>query len=150
MIAAVVYQESHYNPWATSRTGVRGLMQVTADTAKEMGIDNRLHPEQSLRAGIKYLHKLYQRFDEIEDHHQRLLFALASYNIGYGHVRDAQILAKNQGWKENRWASLEKTLPMLTKVRYYRTVRHGYARGWEPVHYIKRILAYYDILRQKA
>jgi len=150
MIAAVVYQESHYNPWATSRTGVRGLMQVTADTAKEMGIDNRLHPEQSLRAGIKYLHKLYQRFDEIEDHHQRLLFALASYNIGYGHVRDAQVLAENQGWNKNRWTSLEKTLPMLTKVRYYRTVPHGYARGWEPVHYIKRILAYYDILRQKA
>lgn len=150
MIAAVVYQESHYNPWATSRTGVRGLMQVTMETAKEMGIENRLHPEQSLRAGIKYLHMLYQRFDEIEDHHQRLLFALASYNIGYGHVRDAQILAKNHGWNKNRWASLEKTLPMLTKVRYYRTVRHGYARGWEPVHYIKRILAYYDILRQKT
>ena len=150
MIAAVVYQESHYNPQARSRTGVKGLMQVTLDTAKEMGISNRQHPEQSLKAGIQYLDKLYQRFDEIEDHHQRLLFALASYNIGYGHVRDAQGLAQNHGWNENRWASMEKALPMLTQVRYYRTVRYGYARGWEPVHYIKRILTYYDILRQKA
>lgn len=150
MIAAVVYQESHYNPRARSRTGVRGIMQVTKDTAKEMGISNRLNPEQSIRAGIQYLDKLYQRFDEIEDHHQRLLFALASYNIGYGHVRDAQGLAQNHGWNEKRWSSLEKTLPMLTQVRYYRTVRHGYARGWEPVHYIKRILTYYDILRQKT
>jgi membrane-bound lytic murein transglycosylase F len=65
-------------------------------------------------------------------------------------VRDAQVLAENHGWNKNRWASLEKTLPMLTKVRYYRTVPNGYARGWEPVHYIKRILTYYDILRQKA
>ncbi len=150
LIAAVIYQESHFNPWATSRTGVRGLMQVTADTAKEMGIRNRLHPEQSLKAGIQYLNKLYQRFDDIHDHYQRLLFALASYNVGYGHVRDAQSLAQKHGWNKNRWATLEKTLPMLTQVRHYRTLPHGYARGWEPVHYVKRILTYYDILRQKA
>jgi membrane-bound lytic murein transglycosylase F len=68
----------------------------------------------------------------------------------HGHVRDAQGLAQNHGWNKNRWTSLEKTLPMLTQVRYHRTLRHGYARGWEPVHYIKRILTYYDILRQKA
>lgn len=150
MIAAVVYQESHFNPWARSRTGVRGLMQVTTDTAMEMGISNRLHPEQSLKAGIQYLNKLYQRFDDIHDHYQRLLFALASYNIGYAHVRDAQALAQKHGWNKNRWSNLEKTLPMLTQVRYYRTLTHGYARGWEPVHYVKRILTYYDILRQKA
>lgn len=150
MIAAVVYQESHFNPWARSRTGVRGLMQVTADTAMEMGISNRLHPEQSLRAGIQYLNKLYQRFDDIQDQYQRLLFALASYNVGYAHVRDAQTLAQKHGWNQNRWNNMEKTLPMLTQVRHYRTLPHGYAKGWEPVHYVKRILTYYDILRQKA
>ncbi len=150
MIAAVVYQESHFNPWATSRTGVRGLMQVTADTAMEMGISNRLHPEQSLKAGIRYLNKLYQRFDDIHDLYQRLLFALAAYNVGYGHVRDAQTLAQKNGWNKNRWNSLEKALPMLTQVRHYRTLPHGYARGWEPIHYVKRILTYYDILKQKA
>jgi membrane-bound lytic murein transglycosylase F len=149
MIAAVVYQESHFNPWARSRTGVRGLMQVTMDTALEMGITNRLNPEQSLKAGIQYLDKLYQRFDEITDPHQRLLFALGSYNIGYGHIRDAQTIAQDLGWDKNRWHTMEKTLPLLTQKRYYKTTQYGYARGREPVHYIKQILTYYDILKQK-
>ncbi|MCP4119449.1 MAG: membrane-bound lytic murein transglycosylase MltF [Desulfobacteraceae bacterium] len=149
MIAAVVYQESHFNPWARSRTGVRGLMQVTMDTAKEMGISNRLNPEQSLKAGIQYLDKLYQRFDDIHDPHQRLLFALGSYNIGYGHIRDAQLIAQGKGWDKTRWHTMEKTLPLLTKKRYYQTTQYGYARGREPVHYVKQILTYYDILKQK-
>ncbi len=150
MIAAVIYQESHYNADAISRTGVRGLMQVTLDTAREMEIKNRRNPAQSIKAGIKYLDVLYNRFDDIKNKHQRLLFALASYNIGYGHVRDAQKLAEERGLDKNSWASLKQVLPLLAVRKFYKTTEHGYARGREPVKYVEQILSYYDILKQKA
>jgi membrane-bound lytic murein transglycosylase F len=149
LIAAIVYQESHFNPRAKSRTGVRGLMQVTLATAKQMGIKNRLDPKQSVKAGVKFLNLMHKRFDDIPDPQQQKLFALASYNVGYGHVRDAQAIARQQGMDINKWTSLEKTLPLLSKQKYYKHTRHGYARGQEPVTYVERILTYYDILRQK-
>jgi len=150
MIAAVVYQESHFNAAAESRTGVQGLMQVTKITAKQMGIKDRLHPEQSLKAGIRYLDVQYKKFKEIENSSQRLLFALASYNVGYGHIMDAQKIAEAQGLDKNKWESLKKTLPLLSKRKYYKKTKHGYARGREPVKYIENILIYFDILKQKA
>ncbi len=149
MIAAVIYQESHFNPQATSFTGVRGLMQVTLHTAKEMGISNRLNPKQSIYAGVKYLKKMYSRWDEIRGH-DRILFALASYNIGYGHVKDAQKLAQKRGLDPKRWSSLEKTLPLLRIKKYYSQTKYGYARGTEPVRYVNRILLYYDILKKRG
>lgn len=150
LIAAVVYQESHFNPKARSYTGVRGLMQVTQRTAKEMGIKDRLDPVQSVRAGVHYLAKLYKRFDEIENPDDRLLFALASYNIGYGHVRDAQSLCRQKGWDPHQRVSLKKALPLLRFQKYYKNTRYGYARGTEPVRYIGRILTYFDIIKRKA
>ncbi len=149
LIAAIIYQESHFNPKATSYTGVKGLMQVTLTTAKEMGISNRLDPKQSVKAGVKYLKKLYNRWDEIKGRN-RLLFALASYNIGYGHVRDAQQIAKQKGLNPHKWSSLEKTLPLLRIKSYYKNTRYGYARGTEPIRYVRRVLTYYDILKKKA
>ena len=149
LIAAVVYQESHFDPNAKSFTNVRGLMQVTEDTAREMGIKNRRDPQQSIRAGIKYLSLMYKRFDYIEDDSQRLLFALASYNVGYGHVKDAIHLAKKKGYDPNTWKGLKAALPLLSKAKYYNQTKYGYARGWEPVHYVERIRTYFDILKQK-
>ncbi|WP_246293740.1 membrane-bound lytic murein transglycosylase MltF [Desulfobacter latus] len=150
LIAAMAYQESHFNARAKSRTGVRGLMQVTRPTARQMGITNRLDPKQSVKAGVKFLNLMHKRFDDIPDPQQKTLFALAGYNVGYGHVRDAQAIARQKGLDINKWTSLEKTLPLLSKRKYYKQTRHGYARGGEPVHYVKRILTYYDILRQKG
>ncbi|MCG8635785.1 MAG: membrane-bound lytic murein transglycosylase MltF [Desulfobacterales bacterium] len=150
LVAAVVYQESHFNPSARSFTNVRGLMQVTNATAKEMGISNRLNPKESIRAGIKYLDLMYQRFDHIEDEYQRLLFALASYNVGYGHVKDALKIAEEKGYDTQSWQALKTTLPLLSKAAYYKKTQHGYARGWEPVQYVERILTYFDILKQKT
>ncbi len=149
IIAAMVYQESHFDPFAKSFTGVRGLMQVTENTAREMGISNRLDPILSLRAGVKYLHTLYKRFDDIEDPNEKLLFAIGSYNVGYGHVKDAQKLAAADSLDPHKWASLEKTLPLLTKRKYYQKTRHGYARGREPVKHVRQVLMYYDILKKK-
>jgi len=149
LVAAVVYQESHFNPNARSFTNVRGLMQVTTITAEEMGIVNRLKPSQSIKAGIKYLDKMIKKFDYLEDDYDRTLFALASYNIGYGHVLDAIQIAVDMGLDETKWQSLKKTLPLLSKSKYYKQTKYGYARGWEPLQYVERILIYYDILKQK-
>ncbi len=148
LMAAVVYQESRFDTGATSFTNVKGLMQVTHATAREMGITNRINPKQSIQAGISYLHRMYERFHEIEDDYQRMLFALASYNVGYGHVQDAMAIAGEKGLNPLTWQSLKKTLPLLSKKEIYQKTRHGYARGWEPVQYVERILTYYDILRQ--
>ena len=150
LLAAVIYQESHFDPKAKSYTGVRGLMQITETTAREMGITNRLHPGQSIRAGTGYLAKLYTRFTDIEDPYERLLFALAGYNIGYGHVRDAQDICRRKGWNSERWAAMEKALPLLRLKQYYKDTEYGYARGTEPVRYIKRVLLYFDIIKQKS
>ncbi len=150
IIAAVIYQESRFNPKARSFTNVRGLMQVTSDTAMEMGIDNRRNPYQSIEAGVRYLKKMYDRFDDIEDRYQRLLFAIGSYNVGYGHIRDAQKIAEKKGLNKNSWHALEKVLPLLSKRKYYKHTTYGYARGWEPVQYVERIMTYYDILKKRA
>jgi peptidoglycan lytic transglycosylase F len=150
LVAAVVYQESHFNPKAKSVTNVRGLMQVTHATAQEMGITNRRNPSQSIRAGIRYLGKMYQRFSHMEDEYQRMLFSLASYNIGYGHVQDALKIAQKKGLDPNTWQTLKTCLPLLSKKEYSKAAKHGYARGWEPVQYVERILTYFDILKQKT
>lgn len=147
LIAAIVYQESHFNPKAKSYTGVRGLMQLTQETAKEMGIKNRLDPVQSIFGGVKYLKKIYMKHDDIKDP-DRLLVSLASYNVGHGHVVDAQRIAKKMGLDSKSWSALEKTLPLLRYPKYYKKSNHGYCRGTEPVRYVNRILTYYDILKK--
>ena len=147
-IAAVIYQESHFDPRAQSYTGVKGLMQVTLTTAREMGISNRLDPAQSVLAGVKYLKKIKDRWDDVPDE-ERIFFTLASYNIGYGHVRDAQKLARDKGLDPRLWESMQQTLPLLRIKKYYKQTRYGYARGTEPVRYIERIQTYYDILKKK-
>lgn len=149
LIAAVAYQESHWNPRARSYKGVRGLMQLTLTTAEEMGVESRLDPEQSIEGGVRYLRKIYDRFDDIEGL-DRMLFTLASYNIGYGHVRDAQQIARDKDLDPLKWASIKKTLPLLRQKKYYKKTKYGYCRGTEPVRYVDRILTYYDILKNKA
>ena len=148
LIAAVVYQESHFDRLARSYTGVRGLMQITQRTAREMGITNRLDPEQSVRAGVKYLKRLYDRWEEISGR-DRIKFALASYNVGYGHVRDAQDIARRQGYDPEEWSGVRKALPLLRIKEHYQQTRYGYARGTEPVRYVQRIMKYYSIIRQR-
>ncbi len=149
LIAAMIYQESHFNPHARSYTGVRGLMQLTLVTAREMGIKSRLNPEQSIQGGVKYLNKIYQRFDDVNTV-DRMKFTMASYNIGYGHIRDAQMLAEQQKMDKNTWNTMIKVLPLLRYRKYYKQTRYGYARGTEPVRYVERIMSYYEILRRQG
>jgi membrane-bound lytic murein transglycosylase F len=149
LIAALIYQESHFNPEAISYTGVRGLMQLTLETANDLGVENRGDPIESIGGGVKYLKWLYGLFDDISGF-DRILFAMASYNIGYGHVRDAQNIARSKGYAHQKWIALRETLPLLRQSTYYRKTMYGYARGNEPVRYVDNIMLYYDILRWKS
>ncbi len=148
LITAVIYQESHLNPRARSSTGVRGLMQVTRDTARRMGVNDRMDPNKNVHAGVKYLRKLYGYWSHISEP-DRTKFALASYNIGLGHVRDAQHIASQLDLPPDKWSGVQQTLPLLREKKYYKKSKYGYARGTEPVQYVNRIFTYYDILRQK-
>ena len=149
LIAATIYQESHFNPRAKSFTGVRGMMQLTLDTAKDMGIENRLDPEQSITGGVKYLKRLYERYDDVKDP-DRVLIALASYNVGHGHIVDAQKIAKEKNLDPHSWNSLQEILPLLRYRKYYKKTKNGYCRGTEPVRYVNRIMNYYEILKREA
>ncbi|HEY7883654.1 MAG TPA: membrane-bound lytic murein transglycosylase MltF, partial [Cellvibrionaceae bacterium] len=146
LLAAVSYQESHWNPNARSPTGVRGLMMLTQITAAEMGVSNRLNPEQSINGGARYLRGLYDRLPERITEPERTWFALAAYNVGMGHLEDARILTQRHGGNPDSWDDVAEHLPLLAKRQYYRDTRYGYARGWEPVEYVRNIRQFLDII----
>jgi len=148
LLAAQAYQESHWNPRAESPTGVRGIMMLTQRTARAMGVKNRLNPAQSINGGAQYLARMRERTSDKADPHDRTLLALAAYNVGFAHLRDAQKLARRLGKDPLRWADLRTVLPLLAEKRYYKTLKYGYARGTEPVRYVNRIRNYEDVIRQ--
>lgn len=147
-LAAQSYQESHWNPRAKSPTGVRGLMMLTLATARSMGYKSRLSPENSIMGGARYLKKLMKQVSPNVKGPDRLWFALAAYNVGMGHVHDAQTLAHELGKNPNEWRELRTVLPLLSKKKYYKKTKYGYARGTEPVRYVQRIREFKDILDQ--
>lgn len=146
LLAALSYQESHWDPKAKSPTGVRGLMMLTLPTAQQMGVSSRLDPEQSIRGGSRYLHRLVSRIPERIGMPDRLWFALASYNVGWGHVEDARILTQRQGADPDKWLDVKQRLPLLRQKSFYKTTKYGYARGDEAVTYVENIRRYYDTL----
>lgn len=149
LLAALSYQESHWNPRAKSFTGVRGLMMLTKKTAKMLGVKNRLNPRESIVGGTRHLKQMLKIIPpEVEDEN-RLKFALAAYNIGFGHIKDARKLAVKFGLNENVWSDLKIVLPLLSQKKYYRNLKYGYARGAEPVKYVESIYNYKDILENK-
>jgi len=148
LIASVSYQESHWNPKAKSFTGVRGLMMLTLKTAKMLGVKSRLDPKQSVMGGTRHLKHMIKIVPQGVEGENRLKYALAAYNIGMGHVKDAMKLAKRLGLNPNVWSDLKIVLPLLSQKKYYRDLKFGYARGAEPVKYVEAIYNYKDILEK--
>lgn len=150
LIAAQIYQESHFDPRAKSPNRAYGLMQLTYGTAYGQGlaIENLYDPEKNIATGVQYLKKLYRFYDQAKGM-DRLFIALAAYNIGQGHILDARDIARDKNLDPNQWESLARTLPLLSRPAYYSQSRYGYARGSEAVQYIQRIMAYYDVLKRK-
>ncbi len=146
LLIAVIYQESRFDPEARSKTGVRGLMMITQDTARSLGID-RLDPQQSIHGGARYLRMLWESLEDMGlEPWDRWFFALAAYNQGPGHLFDAIKLSRARGATGSTWRELKETYPLLAWERWYRNTKHGYCRGFEAVAYVENIRLYYYIL----
>ena len=150
LLAAVGYQESHWNPRAVSPTGVRGMMMLTNSTARQMKVADRLDPQQSILGGAQYLQRVKKKIPERIPEPDRTWLALAAYNVGWGHLEDARIIAETQGLNPDSWRDVKECLPLLTQKQWYKRVKRGYARGWEPVRYVENIRSYLDILKWKT
>ena len=150
LLAAISYQESGWNPLAKSRTGVRGMMMLTLPTAKEVNVTNRLDPEQSLNGGAVYFNKLKNRLPSSVHDPDRTWLALAAYNVGMGHLEDARVITEGKGGDPNSWYDVKQSLPLLTQPKWYSKTRYGYARGYEPVHYVQNIRHYQNVLSWNA
>lgn len=146
LLAAAGYQESHWNPHAISPTGVRGIMMLTQSTASQVGIKNRLDAKQSIMGGAQYLARIHSRIPARIQEPDRTWLALAAYNVGFAHLEDARRLTEASGGDPDKWMDVKAHLPLLSKKKWYKQTRHGYARGREPVHYVENIRQYYDIL----
>ena len=146
LIAALAYQESHWDHMATSPTNVRGIMMLTEDTAERMKVTDRLDPQQSILAGARYLLILKDMLPLRIEEPDRTWIALAAYNQGYGHIEDARILAQQMGLSPDLWVDLKKSLPLLSNSKYFAKLKHGYARGGEAVFLTESVRTYYSIL----
>ena len=146
LLAAMGYQESQWDPRAVSPTGVRGLMQLTTGTAAFMRVSNREDPVQSIRGGAGYFRMLMDQLPPEIKQPDRTWMALASYNLGIGHLLDARLLTQKRGGNPNHWIDVRAALPLLTKPRWYSQTRYGYARGYEGMSYVGNIRTYYDML----
>ncbi len=146
LLAAMSYQESHWLENAKSPTGVRGLMMLTKKTAAALEVD-RLDPDQSIHGGTEYLARLKARLPERIGEPDKTWFALAAYNVGLGHLEDARVFTERAGLNPDRWVEVREFLPRLANKTWARKARHGYARGYQAVHFVENIRRYYDVLR---
>ncbi len=146
LLAAIGYQESRWNEAAVSPTGVRGLMMLTAETAQRVGVTNRDDPRDSILGGARYLRLIRETIPKRIGEPDRTWFALAAYNVGFGHLEDARVLAQERGKDPDSWPDVRETLPLLAKERWFKHTRRGYARGWEPVGFVRNVQTYAELL----
>jgi membrane-bound lytic murein transglycosylase F len=147
LLAAIGYQESHWRANAVSPTGVRGIMMLTQDTADYLGLDDRTDPEESIFGGARYFVRQTERVADTVDDPDRTWMALAAYNVGFNHLKDARLIVDWQGGDPDSWIDVSDALPLLAQKKWYSQLPYGYARGWEPVLYVNNIRAYYNILQ---
>ncbi len=147
LLAAIGYQESHWRSQAVSPTGVRGIMMLTLDTAEYLGLDDRLDPESSIFGGARYYARQTERVADTVAEPDRTWMALAAYNVGFNHIKDARTLVEWDGGDPDTWIDMSDALPLLSQRKWYSQLPFGYARGWEPVLYVNNIRAYYNILK---
>ncbi len=146
LLAAMGYQESHWDPEAKSKTGVRGIMMLTRNTAAQLGLSDRQDPVQSIEGGARYFLRLWRRTPERIPEPDRTWMTLAAYNMGWGHLEDARVITQRQGDDPDSWRDVNERLPLLMQEKWYRQTRYGYARGMEAQRYVHNIRNYFDIL----
>ena len=146
LLAAMGYQESHWNPEAKSYTGVRGIMMLTKRTAGQLGVTDRLDPEQSIEGGARYFLQLRKRIPKRIQEPDRSWMALAAYNMGIGHLRDARVLTERRGGNPDHWKDVNENLVLLSQEKWHKDLKYGYARGFEARQFVENIRSYYEIL----
>jgi membrane-bound lytic murein transglycosylase F len=149
LLAALAYQESHWDPLATSFTNVRGMMMLTEGTASRMKVVDRLNAKESIFAGAYYLKILKDSLPLRINERERTWMALAAYNQGMGHLEDARVLAAQSGLNPDIWADVRKVMPLLSRPAYYETSKHGQARGGEAVILVETVRLYQEMLQRK-
>jgi len=150
LVAALAYQESRWNPLATSPTGVRGMMMLTAETADRLGVGNRLDASESILAGTRYLADLIAALPAEVPQPDRTWMALAAYNLGLGHLNGGRAIARSLQRDPNSWYEMKHVLPQLSRPEIYRRLKSGRARGGEAVILVENVRNYYDILSRFA
>jgi len=146
LLAAIAYQESHWNPDAVSPTGVRGLMMLTDTSARLVGIADRDDPRQSILGGARYLARVLAKFPDRIPAEDRMMMAVAAYNIGFGHVEDARIITESRDGNQDSWEDVRENLPLLADESWYRGLKRGYAPGTVPVQYVDNVQHYHWLL----
>jgi len=146
LIAAIAYQESHWDAAAVSPTGVRGIMMLTEETADRLQVKNRLDPRDSVLGGARYIALLKEQVAARIPEPDRTFLALAAYNLGVGHMEDARVLAQRAGLNADKWQDVRQVLGKLTDPEAFQGLKHGYARGYEALQFVDNVRNYYDIL----
>lgn len=146
LIAALAYQESKWDPQATSMTNVRGMMMLTEDTADALHVDNRLDAMQSIRGGARYLVQLMDQLPTSVVAPDRLWLALAAYNLGMGHMNGGRAIALKLNKNPDSWFDMKSVLPLMSQPAYYERLKSGRARGGEAVILVENVRSYYSLL----
>lgn len=143
LLTAVIHQESRFNPGAVSVTGARGLMQMTGPTLAELNVKNPDDPVEVIHAGARYLDLLRRQFVEMGyNADDAMLLALASFNVGQGHVQDAIDLLRGENDKSDElpsWLGVRQVLPLLSDAGVARQTRYGLCRGGEAVEFVDKV-----------
>lgn len=146
LLAALGYQESQWDPRAVSPNGAQGVMMLMADTATSLGVRDPWNAHENIRAGARYITQMRAKLPARIPEPDRTWLALAAYNVGFGHLEDARVLTQMRGRNPDSWTDVRAHLPLLAEERWYRKVKRGYARGWEPVQFVDRIQQFLKVL----
>jgi membrane-bound lytic murein transglycosylase F len=146
LLAAMAYQESHWNPDAVSPTGVRGMMMLTEHTAAMMDVTDRGDARASIVGGAHYFAQVMRKVPARIAEPDRTWLAVAAYNLGYGHLEDARILTETQGATPDSWTEVRERVPLLAEEQWHKRVQRGYAPGSQAVRYVDNVQRYYEIL----
>lgn len=150
LIAAMGYQESKWDRDAESFNGAQGVMMLMPETAPTVGVDDPFDPRQSILGGARYFIEVRDKLPERIPEADRTAMALAAYNVGFGHLEDARVITQMRGRNPDRWSDVRESLPLLAQEGWFLQVKRGYARGWEPVQFVRRVQQYRDALEWQA
>ncbi len=150
LLAALAYQESQWDARAESPNGARGIMMLMPETAASIGVTNLFDARESIQGGARYFLKVMGQIPARISEPDRTWFAIASYNMGYGHLEDARVITQMRGGNPDQWAEVRENLPLLSDETWYQRVKNGYARGWEAQYTVDRVRQFANVLEWRS